>query len=126
MNLRRTITNPALVITFVLFVVGIAYYYHPNRSPEYYDGFYVSECCAEVTIIHGRFLYGSESSPISIRYLKYGYVGRLSRPVGPFYHISEGKRVSSDILFHDDGTFTAAGSRWQHISYKKTSNIGRP
>lgn len=111
-------------IAVALFIATGVYYYHKPIPQDHFDGTYKSGCCSIVRIHKGRFTADGQTSEIRISYLKYGYVGTLDQPVGQFFHINSGKKVPSDLLFHNNGTFTTSNYQWKHLVFTKSAQTG--
>jgi hypothetical protein len=111
------------ILLFVCLIVGTGvYYYHPAPPIDYLNGVYKSACCPDVTIRHGEVALGSERAKMNFRYLKYGFVGSLDKPIGPLFHVEDGRRVPVDLLFHGNREFTTADYRWNSVLYRRTSS----
>src|SRR4051794_24320800 len=98
-------------VTALLAVLSISLWtflkYH-HRTPDVasIDGTYISPCCDEIHIKSGVAHYDGDRAHIKLVFDKFGLVGRLDRPLGPFFVVNDGVRAPVSFVFSNPEEFS--------------------
>jgi hypothetical protein len=126
--LKSLLIVAALSAVFLISTWTFVRYHHRTPEISTIDGTYISACCRPIHIKGGIVRYDRAAAHIELIYDKFGLVGRLDRPLGPFFVVEAGGRSPVSFVFEKNGSFSTVDSSGRDRSFNRVrdnpSNFG--